>query len=202
MRVTWWGHACFAVESGGYRVVLDPFDEVPGFPTPSLTANAVLCSHEHHDHNYRPAVTLEQGGESSFAVSAMETFHDDAGGTLRGENKIHILQAEGLKLVHLGDLGHPLSPEQAAPLMGCDVLLIPVGGYFTIDAAAAAQIVRQLQPRVTIPMHYRGKDFGFDVIDTPEPFLRQFDAGLVRYLDGPTLEITDQTPRQIAVPTV
>lgn len=200
MRISWLGHACFMIESKGYQLLLDPYCDVPGCKNTAVAVDGVLCSHDHFDHAYCDELTLRQGKESPFAVSTMETFHDEKEGALRGINRIHILQSEGLKAVHLGDLGHPLSEAQAAPLRGCDVLMIPVGGFFTIDAAIAAETVAQLQPRVVIPMHYRGAGFGFDPIDTVEPFLQRFAPQLVQRLESSTLEVTKDTPHQVAVP--
>ncbi len=200
MRISWLGHACFMIESGGYRLLLDPYRDVPGCKNTAVTVDGVLCSHDHFDHAYCDELTLRQGTESPFVVSTVDTFHDEKEGALRGTNRIHILQAEGLKAVHLGDLGHPLSEAQAAPLRGCDVLMIPVGGFFTIDAAIAAETVAQLQPRVVIPMHYRGEGFGFDPIDTVESFLQRFAPQLVQRLESSTLEVTKDTPHQVAVP--
>ena len=115
MKLTWLGHSCFAVESGGYRVVLDPY-YVESYPPLHTSANEVLCSHHHRDHDYVDAVELTPRGGSPFTVETVQAFHDDQGGALRGTNTIHILAAEGLRVVHLGDLGHELSEEQLAPL--------------------------------------------------------------------------------------
>ena len=201
MRISWLGHACFMVEHEGYRVVLDPFCDVPGCRDTSVEAEKVLCSHGHYDHHYTDGVTLHGGKESPFTVETVATCHDEKGGTLRGENTVHCLRAGGLSVVHLGDLGHLLSEEQAAALRGCDALLIPVGGTYTLDAAGAVAVVQKLQPRVVIPMHYRGESFGFDNIDTVEPFLAQFPAQSVRRLANDTLELTAQTPQGVTVLT-
>ncbi|MBQ3404999.1 MAG: MBL fold metallo-hydrolase, partial [Oscillospiraceae bacterium] len=116
-------------------------------------------------------------------------WHDDARGAKRGENTIHILQAEGLRVVHLGDLGHLLSEEQAASIGSPDLLMIPVGGFYTIDAKQAARTVEQLSPRIVVPMHFRGKGFGFDNIAPVKDFLK-----LVRYpqrsFDSSSMEFT------------
>ena len=200
MRISWLGHASFVVESNGYKIVLDPFKDVPGCKNTAVTVDGVLCSHEHFDHCYCGELTLRQGGENPFTVTAVDTFHDEQQGSLRGTNKIHQLAAEGMRVVHLGDLGHPLTEAQAACLRGCDVLLIPVGGFYTMDAAVAADTVAQLQPRVVIPMHYRGEGFGFDPIDTVDAFLAHFASEQVRYLEENWLEVTAQTPAQVAVP--
>lgn len=108
MKLTLLGHSCFAVESGGYRVVLDPY-YVESYPPLHTSANEVLCSHHHLDHDFVEAVELTPRGGSPFTVETVQAFHDDQGGALRGTNTIHVLAAEGLRVVHLGDLGHELS---------------------------------------------------------------------------------------------
>ena len=177
MKLTWYGHSCFLVETADGSVVFDPYSpgSVPGLTLPPLTADAVSCSHGHHDHGYAAGVTLS-GKTPGFTLRTVPCFHDEKSGALRGENRIAVLEAEGLRLVHLGDLGHPLSTEQREAVGRPDVLLIPVGGYFTIDAGTAAEVVRALRPRITIPMHYRGPSFGYEVIGPVEDFARQFDA--------------------------
>lgn len=138
MNITWLGHSCFVVESAGWRVVLDPY-YVETYPALHIEADEALCSHGHRDHDFLEAVTLlgRDKSESPFTVETVSTFHDDKKGSLRGENAIHILRAEGMTLVHCGDLGHELNEEQLAAVKGCDALLIPVGGYYTIDAKTA-----------------------------------------------------------------
>ena len=201
MRVTWLGHACFAVEVEGYRMVLDPFCDVPGYCDVEIEADAVLCSHGHFDHCYTAGVTLREGKACPFTVESVASCHDEKGGALRGENTIHLLRAGGLSVVHLGDLGHVLTQEQAASLRGCDVLLIPVGGTYTIDGDVAAQVVQLLQPRVVIPMHYRSERFGFNNIATLDAFLVHFPREAVCYAEGNTLELTEDTPCGVTVLT-
>ena len=199
MRISWLGHACFALEYEGYRVVIDPFCDVPGCRDTEEMADALLCSHEHFDHAYRAGVTLRQGKDSSFTVEVLDTCHDEAGGTLRGKNKIHMLRAGGMTVAHLGDLGHMPDETQVEQLRRCDALLIPVGGTYTLDAAGAAAVAAAVQPRVTIPMHYRGENFGFDNIGTVESFLAHFPADKVNRLEESWLELTDSTPEGVTV---
>ena len=200
MRISWLGHACFSVEYEDYRVILDPFRDVPGCRDVSVEADAVLCSHGHYDHAYTDGVALGGGKETPFTVETVNTCHDEKGGALRGKNTVHILRAGDMTLVHLGDLGHVLDEEQAERLRGCDVLLIPVGGTYTVDGDAAAEIVKSLQPRVTIPMHYRGDTFGFDKIDTLEPFLAHFAPEEVHFANGSSVTLTVDTPCGVIVP--
>ena len=115
MNIIWLGHSCFAVESAGWRVVLDPY-YVETYPALHIEADEALCSHGHRDHAFLEAVTLSgrDKSESPFTVGTVSTFHDDKKGSLRGENAIHILRAEGMTLVHCGDLGHELNEKQLA----------------------------------------------------------------------------------------
>lgn len=176
MKLSWCGHSCFLVETAEGSLVFDPYapGSVPGLRLPKLTADAVVCSHGHRDHGYAEGVQLS-GKAPGFTLRQIPCFHDDRHGALRGENRITVLEAEGLRLAHLGDLGHALSPEQREALGQLDVLLIPVGGHYTIDAATAAELVCALQPRLTIPMHYRGTGFGYDVIGPVEDFTARFE---------------------------
>ena len=143
MYITWLGHSCFRLESAGYGLVIDPYRVVAGYPPLRVEANAVYISHHHFDHDCLEAVTLLPGGENPFAVETFSTFHDDCQGALRGDNTVHIFRAEGMTVVHLGDLGCALTAAQEEKISGCDALMLPVGGTYTIDAAAAAELVRQ-----------------------------------------------------------
>ena len=198
MRLIWNGHACFTLETAQGTLVTDPYADgsVPGLPPVRLTADAVYCSHGHSDHNAAQLVTLT-GKDFTVSVEELPTFHDDQKGALRGENVMRIFSAEGMRVAHLGDLGCPLTPEQKARLTGLDALLIPVGGYYTIDAAQADEIARQLQARVVVPMHYRGEGFGYDVIAPLDRFLA-LRTDVVRY-PGSSLTLEANMPVQTAV---
>lgn len=200
MKLTWNGHSCFTLETAEGSVVFDPYQEgsVPGLSRLQLTADLVLCSHEHRDHGARDLVALT-GRTPAFSVETVSTFHDPEGGALRGPDTIHILSAEGMRLAHLGDLGCELTAEQLDCLRGLDVLLIPVGGYYTIDAKQAQDLAEELKPRIVVPMHYRTDAFGYPVISDVENFLA-LRGDVVRYA-GSTLEITADTPAQTAVLT-
>ena len=176
MKITWIGHSCFKVESGGFELVLDPYcnGAVPGLSDVKETADAVLCSHEHGDHNARGNITLRKGGTCPFKITEIPSWHDENQGRQRGSNTIHLLDDGHYKIAHMGDLGCDLTPEQAEKLTGLDCLLIPVGGFFTIDGAKAAEIVKQQKPALTIPMHFRSDQFGFDMIGTVDEFASRF----------------------------
>ncbi|MCF2595158.1 MBL fold metallo-hydrolase [Pseudoflavonifractor phocaeensis] len=200
MNLIWNGHSCFTLETAEGSVVFDPYRDgsVPGLSPIRLTADLVLCSHDHRDHGARELVGLT-GRTPSFSVETISTFHDPEGGALRGPDTIHIVAAEGMRLAHLGDLGCIPTPEQLDRLRGLDVLLIPVGGYYTIDASQAQELVEDLKPRIVVPMHYRSDTFGYEVIARLEDFLA-LRSDVVRY-PGSALELTPHTPTQTAVLT-
>ena len=183
MKLTWYGHSCFLVESADGSVVFDPYapGSVPGWELPRLTADAVVCSHGHRDHGWAEGVALS-GGAFTGKLEQLPTFHDDRQGALRGPNTVTVLQSEGIRLCHMGDIGCALTAEQIAALGRVDVLLIPVGGHYTVDAPLAWEITKAIAPKLVIPMHYRGKGFGYDVIGPVESFLAL--AGNVKRLDG------------------
>jgi len=189
MTLTWLGHSCFLLDTAEGRVVFDPYEpgSVPGLTLPALAAETVLCSHGHHDHCYAEGVRQSRR-LPGFTVETVDSFHDPEGGRLRGENCIHIVTAEGLRVAHLGDLGHPLSAEQVREIGRVDVLLVPVGGYYTIDAATAKGVRDALRPRVTVPMHYRGSGFGYDEIGEVSAFTDLFDR--VTVLDTNVLDLS------------
>lgn len=177
MRLTWYGHSAFLVEaSDGTRIIVDPYR--PGAFGKELTygpinetADAVLASHAHEDHGAvdtipgHPLTAVHPRGLTvgTVSVAGVPTKHDEAGGQKRGENTVIILEADGLRVAHLGDLGHRLSADERKNIGAVDVLLIPVGGYFTIDADQAADVVNTLQPAVVVPMHFRNRSCSFPI---------------------------------------
>ncbi len=176
VTIEYFGHSCFRLTGCTQRVVLDPYEDgcVPGCPDLRLDAEFVYCSHGHHDHNAVQCVTLRDGGAPRFAVTELETDHDDAGGSKRGKNMIRVFDFDGVRIAHFGDLGRPLTAAETAALRGLDCALIPVGGFFTIDAHQAADIAADIAPRTVIPMHYRTGDSGFDVIASIDDALPAF----------------------------
>ncbi len=201
VTLTWYGHACFKIECGGHSLVMDPYRDVTGYPKLNLSAGTVMASHmQHDDHNAFDMVTItDEKGESPFRTETVDCFHDREGGSLRGKNKITIIEAGGKRIAHMGDLGHTLSEEQIAAVGKCDVMLIPVGGYFTVDAGEAKQIVDATDPIVVIPMHYRSGSYGYDVIAEPDEFLSLCsDRELIRQ-QGPVWEIDDSEERRVVL---
>lgn len=166
MEIKWLGHASFEVKSkAGTTIIIDPFDDAIGLKWKKRHADILLISHEHHDHNNQAGVdayfTAEGPGEyevKEIPITAIRTYHDTETGAERGVNTCYSFVVDGLTVCHLGDLGHKLSGEQAEELSGADVLMVPVGGHYTIDGATAAEVVSQLEPQVVIPMHYQTPD--------------------------------------------
>ena len=173
-KLTWYGHSCFRLDFGeGGSVIFDPYEKgsVPGAELPDgLTADAVLCSHGHGDHNAADRVALS-GRTPKFTVTGLDTFHDPEGGRLRGVNRIHIVEYAGFRAAHLGDLGCKLTEGEIAALRGVDLLLVPVGGHFTIGPGEAKEVLEAVQPKIAVPMHYRRGSMGFPVIAALEDFL-------------------------------
>lgn len=199
MEITWLGHACFAVESSGWRIVLDPYT-MDTYPPLHTKADMVLCSHGHSDHNYVQAVELTTGKQNPFTIEKVETFHDDKGGALRGNNTMHVLRAEGMTVVHCGDLGHFPTDTQLAKIANADVLLIPVGGYYTIDAATAKRVADAAKPRVIVPMHYRHGRYGLRPVGTLDEFLKLYPMEQVHHMTGNTFPLTPAEPSGVVVP--
>ncbi len=166
MEIKWHGHACFEILSeDGEVVVTDPYDASIGYPVPDLRADVVTVSHEHYDHNNVAAVkgnpeVVRGAGEhiiDGMRFFGVSTYHDTAKGAERGENTVFLFDIDGMRLCHLGDLGHVLEDNQLAAVRekDIDVLFIPVGGVYTIDAKGASEVCAQLEPRITVPMHYK-----------------------------------------------
>lgn len=203
--VVWHGHSCFTLSADGYTLALDPYDNsLDGYAPLQLSANEVLCSHGHHDHAWLPAVTLlDLPASSPFQVRAIRTWHDDCQGSRRGDNLVHVIRAFGKTLVHCGDLGHLLTKDQIRQIGTCDVLMVPVGGFYTIDAGQARQVADQLSASIVIPMHYRFGEYGIPVIGEVEEFLSLAGSYSVHRYPGNslTLDPDADTPKQIAVLT-
>ena len=181
MIITYHGHACFSITSNNYTIVLDPYKDVSGFKDICLQANEVICSHSHLDHAYVDGVIITKK-ESPFVISKIDSFHDDCLGQKRGNNTITVLTVENKKIVHLGDLGHLLSQEVIEKLKDTDVLMIPVGGFYTIGINEALQIIKDINPKYIIPMHYRDKDKGLSVLESIDEFVSKANNYLDRLL--------------------
>ena len=165
MIISCMGHAKFVIElDNGLRIVTDPYDASCGYPVTANPADVVLVSHQHHDHNAVETIpgnprVIDRAGDFDLgggaAVRAIEAYHDEQQGKLRGKTLLFCLKAEGLTVMHLGDLGHMLTTEQRLLLGSADIVMLPVGGYYTMDANMAKQVADVLHARVILPMHYK-----------------------------------------------
>lgn len=205
VSVTWLGHACFKLTYKGWSLIVDPYADgsVDGLPPLREAADAVYCSHGHADHSARDVITVSGAdAPADFSVVTAECPHDDVGGTRRGMNTIHVFSFGSLRVVHTGDVGCALPEETLALLRGCDLLLIPVGGFFTIGPKEAFDLAMEIGPRAVAPMHYRSdsQGFGYGVIGEVEDFLSLFPAERVTRLIGPAFSLTDTLPTGVAVP--
>lgn len=181
MKVKWLGQSSFLITSdAGMKIITDPYatDDRIKHDDISESAAIVTVSHDHFDHNNvaavggNPVVVRESTEAEGITFKGIPTHHDTDGGSQRGNNVIFCFEIDGVKVCHLGDLGHPLSDKQLAEMGPVDVLLVPVGGFFTIDAAVATRLCGQLKPGVIIPMHFKN-----DKIDLPIAGVDEFLKG-------------------------
>jgi len=166
MIITWFGQSCFKIQGLNCTLITDPFDKSCGLKVPRLAADVVTTSHDHQDHNNVKAVKsmadskpfiIDGPGEyeiKNIFIYGVRSYHDDKEGQERGQNIIYRVEIDGISLAHLGDLGHTLGNGQVEKLEGVDILMIPVGGTYTINAKQATEVISQLEPRIVIPMHY------------------------------------------------
>ena len=208
MKITWIGHACFLLEASEATVLTDPFDEsVPYHGFPKTPVDVVTVSHGHSDHAAvdrvvgGPAVIREPGEQVAHGVTFVGTpsFHDDAQGAARGSNLLCRFELDGIRIAHLGDLGAELSPEQKAALGEVEVLLVPVGGNYTIGPEQAKRIAASLPSvRVVIPMHFRTDAISDWPIATVEDFARTMDN--VRKIGSSSITLERETlPERLEV---
>lgn len=179
MKIKWLGHASFLITSEkGTRIITDPYTVGGGISYGSIdeTADIVTVSHEHGDHNNasvikgKPEVLKSTGKKVAKGIefTGIASYHDDTSGKQRGANVIYCFTVDGIRICHLGDLGHKLSDKQLADIGAVDVLLIPVGGLYTIDAVAAVAVCGQLKPKVAIPMHFKTGGCGYPISGVEE----------------------------------
>lgn len=197
MKLRWLGHSCFELTlDNGKVIVTDPYDDSVGYPPLRVRADAVLSSHGHHDHNWFEAVEGDPGiinapgayETCGARITGVPSWHDDAGGAKRGPNTIFIIEADGLRIAHLGDLGHlPDTDEQRSALTGIDVMLVPIGGFYTIDTPTAVALIGEARPRAAIAMHFRNRYCGFPISDESE-FVRLTGAARLPNAIGLTKE--------------
>lgn len=196
MKINWLGHSAFLLtESTGASVLTDPFSGI-GYNLPSVEADVITVSHNHDDHNALKKVkkykkVLSKAGnfdEFGIHFTGVKTHHDDQNGSLRGENVIYKFNLDGINVCHMGDIGEECSPELIEQLLPVNVLMIPVGGTYTVDAEGAKKYVDALMPDVVLPMHYKYKHCSLD-IDRVDEFLDLFEDDDVVIEEAAELEL-------------
>ncbi len=181
MEITYIGHSCFKIKGKDVTLVIDPYDPKIGFKLPKLECDVLLTTHDHPDHHNLAGVSgyrflIESAGEyevSGVFVTGIQVFHDKKEGKERGLNTIYQIDIDGLTLLHLGDLGHELSKETLEKISDVDVLMIPVGGTYTIDAEEASEVISEIEPGIVIPMHYKDPASTDSKLNTLEKFLHE-----------------------------
>lgn len=210
LLIEYLGHSCFFLESGGIRVLIDPYSPQVGYGTLQKEADLVTISHEHMDHNYAeaaPGAEIIRGltpdalgwetvsyKKGNISIAGIPTYHDGASGKLRGRNTVFIFDLAGVRLIHLGDLGHLLHEGDIEKMTPVDILFIPVGGHYTIDAFEALQVVAQLAPAVVIPMHYGTRATRNWPIANCDPFL-EGEGTVYKKGNKPLLITKDSLPQ-------
>lgn len=198
MEIIWLGHSCFRIRGREATIVTDPFDKTLGYPMRKPTANIVTVSHNHPQHSFVAGVAgnprvVSRPGEYDIAnafILGIPTFHDKEKGAQRGKNTVFFMEIDDVKVCHLGDLGHVPTTEQVEQMSGTDILMVPVGGVTTLDAAAAAETIGLLEPKLVIPMHYRTEVVKVE-LDSLDRFLKQM--GLKEVALQPKLSVTKST---------
>jgi L-ascorbate metabolism protein UlaG (beta-lactamase superfamily) len=167
MLITWLGHSCFKIQnksgSDGVTLVTDPFDKTIGLKVTNFEADLITVSHDHDDHNNAASLRgkpfiLNMAGEydvKGVMIDGIESYHDDKEGKEKGKNIIFRIEMDDISLVHLGDQGAVLNDKQLEKIVGTDILMVPVGGIYTLDAKKAVEVISQVEPRIVIPMHYQ-----------------------------------------------
>lgn len=202
MDITYLGHSSFRIKTKTATVVTDPFDtQMVGIKYPQQEADIVTVSHDHADHNAADKVTgvrkvIEGPGEyevMGVSIIGYKTYHDSKNGEERGKNTVYVFETEKLRVCHLGDLGHSLSEDLVNELGDIDILIVPVGGDYTIDSKLAAEAVNKIEPFIVIPMHYQQEGLKADTfssLDGVDNFLKE--TGLtVENLDKLTIKKED-----------
>ena len=186
MDISWLGHSCFKIQGSHATVITDPYSPNLGYSLGKPIANIVTVSHQHPGHSY----TQDIGGEpklvtgpgeyeiSGVLIIGIAAFHDEEGGIKRGRNTIYLIEVDEVSVCHLGDLGHLLTSYQVEEIGNVDVLLIPVGGVSTINAPIAAEVVRQLEPKAVVPMHYKTPALNRE-LEPVERFLKEIGVNEV-----------------------
>ncbi len=208
MEITYIGHSCFKIKGKTATLVIDPFDNKIGLKMPKLKCDVLLNTHDHFDHTNNEAVSdykllINSPGEyevNDVYIQGFKTFHDDKQGEERGINTIYLLDVDGFSILHLGDLGHELSDSTLENIGQVDVLMIPVGGFYTIDAETAAKVISSIEPGFVLPMHYKTADgTGVDKIESLEKFLEEMGVEDVKKMDKLKINAKSDIPDETEI---
>ena len=199
MVITWYGQSCFKIQSGDLVIAIDPFAKEIGLTPPRFRARIVLVTHPHFDHSNVETIAGEPfvitgPGEYEVAgtyIRGIDTFHDRVEGKERGKNTAYVIEMEEIRILHLGDFGEETLRDEMRDAIGeIDILMIPVGGTYTIDAEAAAKAVNQLEPKIVIPMHYKLPGVKAELAPV-EHFLKEMGTGAIPPEEKLTLKKKD-----------
>lgn len=186
MDITFLGHSSFKLKGKTASLVTDPFDATVGFKFPKTEAEIVTISHDHFDHNKAELVenvrkVITGPGEyeiSGVSIIGISSYHDNSKGSERGKNTIYVFEMDGLRICHLGDLGHDLNQGMLDSIGTVDILIVPVGGFFTIGPEEAVKVVQSIEPSIVIPMHYQtsGMAESFKELNPVENFVKSLGS--------------------------
>ena len=200
MKIQWLGHSCFQIkERNGVSLIIDPYDSYVGFDLPKTSADILMSSHTHKDHNFiagvegNPLIINKAGTYiiKGIHISAQNSYHDDRQGTLRGNNLIFRFELDGVSICHMGDIGEYCNQSLIEKIIPVNILMIPVGGVYTINAIQAKEYIDKIRPNIVIPMHYKTYDCLFD-IDKLDNFLDLFDSENIIYLNSNTIDYDNE----------
>lgn len=204
MQITWYGHSCFLLQNGQTKIVIDPHDGASiGLRVPDTSADIVLMSHDHYDHNGSAFIQgdhedhkFHNGCFTSHGIDflGLDTYHDHHQGSKRGHNTIYRFELDGISICHCGDLGCIPSDDVLDEIKGVDILLIPIGGYYTMELEEVMRLIDIIDPIVVIPMHYRIGGLKIDEISDLDPFLKSVPNRVIEKV-GKTIDIDkDEMP--------
>lgn len=206
MEITYLGHSSFRLKGKIATIVTDPFDASVGFKFPKIDASIVTVSHSHGDHNNASAIACDPkivNGPGEYEIKGVSilgihSYHDNKQGVERGTNTIYVITLDNINICHLGDLGHKLSEDQVGEIGNVDILLIPVGGVYSLNPSVASEIVSELEPKIVIPMHYQADGLDQVVFKDLEPvgnFIKELGVEPVR--DNKFVITYDKIPEEM-----
>ncbi len=207
MELTYIGQSCFFIKGKKTSLLIDPYNpDITGFKMPKQTAKILLNSHDHEDHSFNKQVNHEKlidtPGEyevDDVYITGFSTFHDDKEGKERGKNIVFQIEVDGISILHLGDIGHELPEKYISKIGRVDILLIPVGGKFTIDAFEASKIISTLEPAIVVPMHFRTEDSLLKELDDLSKFLHEMGVSSPEKLDSLKLTAPENDEKETRI---